>query len=118
MIDLSKYADIKYDDRSYNCLHFAVDIYKDLTGQDMGLFVDELMTDKDHRTINPSKLKNFTQIPTPISPCLAIMRGQAVHAGIYHSNAIIHLTEAGIQSTPTHIAQVQYGNISYYTIEH
>lgn len=118
MIDLSKYHAVTYDDKRYNCLHFAVDIYKNITGNDMGLFVDELMTDKHHRIINPAKLKNFTQIHTPTDPCLAVMRGQAVHAGIYYSNTIIHLTEAGIQSTPTHIAQVQYGNISYYTIEH
>lgn len=118
MIDLSKYHAVTYDDKRYNCLHFAVDIYKDITGNDMGLFVDELMTDKDHRTINPSKLKNFTQIPTPVSPCLAIMRGQAVHAGIFYQNTIIHLTDGGIYSTPPHIAQVQYGNVSYYTIPH
>ena len=118
MIDLSKYHAVTYDDKRYNCLHFAVDIHRDLTGKDMGLFVDELMTDKNHRTINPSKLKNFRQIATPCNACLAIMRGASVHAGIYYSNTIIHLTEAGIQSTPTHIAQVQYGNISYYTIGH
>lgn len=118
MIEFGKYSNVKYDDKTYNCLHFAVDIYKDLTGQDMGLFVGELMTDKHHRTINPAKLKNFSQITTPCDACLVIMRGQAVHAGIYHNNTIIHLTEAGIQSTPPHIAQVQYGNISYYTISH
>ena len=113
---ISKYANVKYDDKHYNCLHFAVDIYKDLTGKDMGLFVDELMTDKNHRTINPAKLKNFTQIPTPISPCLAIMRGQTVHAGIFYNNTILHLTDCGINATPPHIAKVQHGDISYYTI--
>ena len=118
MIDLSKYANVKYDDKSYNCLHFAVDIYKDLTGQDMGLFVDELMTDKDHRIINPSKLKNFRQIATPCNACLAIMRGASVHAGIFYNNAIIHLTDNGVQSVPPHIAEIQHGTITYYTISY
>ena len=93
-------------------------IYKDLTGKDMGLFVDELMTDKDHRTINPSKLKNFRQIATPCNACLAIMRGASVHAGIFYNNAIIHLTDNGVQSVPPHIAEIQHGTITYYTISY
>lgn len=118
MINWDKYASVKYDDKNYNCLHFAVDIYKDLTGQDMGLFVDELMTDKHHRIINPAKLKNFSQIATPCHACLVIMRGQAVHAGIFYNNTIIHLTDGGVFSTPPHIAETQYGQLSYYTIAH
>lgn len=103
-----------YNDKTYNCLHYSVDKYKALTGIDVGLYVSELLTDKDHRTINPAKLDNFRPLDAPISPCLAVMRGASVHAGIYHEGVIHHLTEAGEHATPAHIAQLQYGAIKYY----
>lgn len=115
-LDLAKYQAVKYDDTHYNCLHFAVDIYRDITGKDIGLYVGELMTGKNARTINPSKLKDFIPLDTPRNPCLAVMHGQAVHAGIFYHNQIIHLTEAGIQCVPPHIAQLQHGKIRYYDI--
>ena len=103
-----------YDDKSYNCLHYAVDKYQAITGVDIGLYVAELMTGKDNRKINPAKLSQFTPLDAPVSPCFAVMRGATVHAGIYHNGVIHHLTEAGEHATPAHIAQLQYGAIKYY----
>lgn len=103
-----------YDDKSYNCLHYAVDKYKAITGVDVELYVSELMTSKDNRTINPAKLANFSQLDTPASPCFAVMRGATVHAGIYHNGVILHLTETGEQATPLHIAKLQYGTVKFY----
>lgn len=103
-----------YNDKTYNCLHYAVDKYQAITGIDVGLYVSELLTDRDHRTINPAKLDNFRPLDVPISPCLAVMRGASVHAGIYHHGVILHLTETGEHATPIHIAQLQYGVIKYY----
>ena len=115
-MNLDKYKSVKYHDNDYNCLHFAVDFYRDLTGRDMGLYVNELMTGRDKRTINPSKLKEFKQISTPIAPCLAIMRGGEVHAGIYTDGLIIHLTNTGINAPPPHIARLRHGTITYYRV--
>lgn len=115
-MDLTKYQSVKYHEANYNCLHFAVDIYRDLTEQDMGLFVSELMTGKDKRQINVTKLKEFSELPQPIAPCLAIMRGAEVHAGIYHNGVIIHLTDSGIHAQPPHLAELQHGRIKYYRV--
>lgn len=103
-----------YDDKSYNCLHYAVDRYQAITGVDMGLYVAELLTDKDNRKIDPAKLNHFTPLDAPVSPCFAVMRGAVVHAGIYHDGVILHLTENGEHATPPHIARLQHGLIRYY----
>lgn len=105
---------MKYNDKTYNCLHYSVDKYKALTGIDVGLYVSELLTDKNARAINPAKLANFSLLDAPVSPCLAVMRGVGAHAGIYHDGVIHHLTETGEHATPAHIAQLQYGAIKYY----
>ena len=116
MLDLAKYRNKRYDDDDYNCLHFAVDIYRDITGKDMGVYVGELLTGRKKRKINTNKLKEFDQLKTPCDPCLAIMHGAELHTGIYHQDKIIHLTESGAQCIPPHIAELKHGRITYYAL--
>lgn len=116
MLDLAKYQSKRYDDDNYNCLHFAVDIYRDITGRDMGVYVDDLMTGRGKRKINTDKLKSFEQLKAPCDPCLAIMHGAELHTGIYHQGKIMHFNDAGIHCNPPHIAELKYGRITYYAI--
>lgn len=116
--DINKYAQAQYDDDDYNCLHFAVDAYRDITGIDMELYVSELMTGRDKRKVNPAKLRDFDQLTNPVDPCLALMHGPELHCGIYHQNKIIHFNDRGVQAQPPHIAEIQHGRIKYYAIPH
>lgn len=116
MLDLSKYDNKQWHDKDYNCLHFAVDIYRDITGKDMGIYVAGLLTSRDLRTINPAKLKEFEPLDEPVEPCLALMHGAELHAGIYHLAKIIHITETGVQCVPPHIAALRHGRVKYYAI--
>jgi len=116
MLNLCKYDDKQYNDNDYNCLHFAVDIYKDITGDDMGVYVAELMTGRGKRKIDIVKLKRFVQLESPIDPCLALMHSAELHAGIYHQRKIIHITESGVQCVAPHIAELKHGRIKYYAI--
>lgn len=115
-LDLSKYLNKRYDDTDYNCLHFACDIYRDLTTIDMSADVRGLLTGRNHRHIDIAQLRRFTPIPNPIAPCLAIMHSDVMHAGIYYDNKIIHLTECGVQCVPPHLAEIRHGRIKYYAI--
>ncbi len=75
MLDLTKYDSKRYDDDIYNCLHFAVDIYRDITGREMSVYVNDLMTGRTKRKV----LKEFDLIDKPIDPCLALMHGKELH---------------------------------------
>lgn len=103
-----------YDDKAYNCLHYAVERYQQLTGVDVGLYVSELMTGKAERRINPAKLANFRQIDTPVSPCFVVMKAGVVHGGIYHDGLIHHLTPSGEQAVPLHIIKLNYPKVQFY----
>lgn len=116
-LNLAKYDTKRYDDNDYNCLHFAVDIYHDITGRDMGVYVKGLMTGRDKRTIDIDKLKRFIPLAEPNQTCLALMHGAELHAGIYHQSKIIHITESGVQCVPPHIAELNHGKIKYYAVE-
>lgn len=116
MLNLSKYDSKHYHDNDYNCLHFSVDLYRDITGKDMGIYVDDLMTGRDKRKIDIAKLKRFKPLNAPVDPCLALMHGKELHAGIYHQAKIIHITETGVQCVAPHIAALRQGRIKYYAI--
>lgn len=116
MLDLDKYRTKRYDDKYYNCLHFAVDIYKDITDKDLDIYVNDLMTDRENRKINTAKLKNLVSLKIPTDPCLAVMHGSELHTGIYHQGLIIHLTESGVNCTPPHIAEIKQGRLTYHEI--
>lgn len=105
---------MRYDAKTYNCLHFVVDRYKALTGVDIGLFMDDLA---DNREIVPSKLKRLRRVDAPSSPCIAVMRGIEPHAGVYHNGQILHLNEQGVHCQPPHIAEIQHGAIHYYVVD-
>tara|TARA_R110000850_G_scaffold275141_2_gene413776 strand:+ start:539 stop:898 length:360 start_codon:yes stop_codon:yes gene_type:complete len=115
---LKKYDSKRYDDEIYNCLHFAVDAYHDISGHDMGLYVSELMTGRDKRRVIVRKLKEFKPIINPINTCLAVMHGAELHIGIYHDGKIIHFNEQGVQAQPPYIAEINHGRIKYYAISH
>ncbi|WP_352338294.1 hypothetical protein [Psychrobacter sp. 16-MNA-CIBAN-0192] len=107
---------MRYDDDEYNCLHFAVDIYRDITGKDMGIYVGELLTGRKKRKINTDKLKEFKQLKAPSDPCLVIMHGAELHTGIYHQDKIMHFNDLGVHCAAPHIAESRYGRITYYAI--
>lgn len=113
---LRNYRDAKYDDKDYNCLHFVCDAYKDLTNQDLSIFVNDLMTSQDKRTINPAKLSSLKKLAEPVNPCLAVMHGAEPHAGIFVDGFILHLNHNGVGILPPHLAQLQFGLITYYAI--
>lgn len=106
-----------YNDKTYNCLHFACDFYERLTGSNPRLLVGELLTDKANRRVNPSALSAFCPTDTPTDGTWAVMHGAQVHIGIYQDGLIHHLTESGQHATPPHIAQLQHGRITYYELD-
>lgn len=115
MLDWSKYEAISYDDARYNCLHFACDVYHDMTSIDLSADVSELCTTRSQRQVCPEKLGHFILIDAPITPCLAVLRSPTnVHCGIYLDGNIVHLDDTGIKSQQPHIAQRQYQSVKYY----
>lgn len=119
MLDLKKYGDVKYDDLNYNCLHFAIDVYRDLTDINLSFDVIDLCTTRTQRRICPEKLRQFVLIDAPIDPCIAVMRSpMGAHCGVYTNGSIIHLDSDGIKSQPPHIAQLHHQSVKYYDYNH
>ena len=115
-IDWSQYTSKQYNDDNYDCLHFACELYQDITGINVidDVFVTCPSTAK--RIVNPSKLREYQPLSAPKSPCFALMHRAdgKTHAGVYIDGCIIHLTRGGLQYLPPHLLTISYPVINYY----
>lgn len=114
-MNLAKFEHLHWHDENYNCAHFLVDAWQELTGQDLSSVLFELCTSHQKRLIVPDKLKHFKKLDQPITPCIALLRGtQQTHTGIYQHGNILHLSRAGMVNQPVAVAMQGFDSISYY----
>lgn len=95
----------------YHCAHFAAEVYRELTGQDVseqvGLFHD--------RADVPGR-RHFRRVDVPTQTCIAVMHSRAgqSHVGVWHQGRIIHLSGAGPANMPVASVMVDYPRVRYY----
>lgn len=115
-IDWSRYTSKQYNDDNYDCLHFACELYQDITGINVSDDVFVMCQNTGKRIVNPSKLREYQPLSAPKSPCFALMHRAdgKTHAGVYIDNCIIHMTRGGLQYIPPHLLTISYPVINYY----
>jgi hypothetical protein len=108
---LDKYFSKQYDEQNYNCLHFAADVWKDLTGTDIIDNINKILN--SHLTKNEMRL--FKKLNCPQSPCIVLMqrRNCRPHVGIYIDNYVFHLTENGPHYLKLEIATRGFTKLRY-----
>lgn len=95
-MNVDKYLAKRYSEHEYNCGHFVVELWQDITGEDIsdlvGLFRDALA----HSTFL-TRIRGRQKLERPETPCVAIMQSHVPHAGIViGSNELIHITHSGV----------------------
>ena len=108
MNNLDKLFDKAYHEQTYNCLHFASEVWKELTGKDFTLLINDIINNK----LNKHK---FEILQEPISPCIVIMKRQNCnsHVGIFIDNKVIHLTELGVECYTLPIASRGFNKLRF-----
>lgn len=116
VFSVDPYLDREHRGDDYNCMHFARDVWKDLTGKDIGLRLKALHDPAEVRKARAGDLKAFEKLDRPISPCLALMRRPrtAPHIGIYLRRRILHLNENGVRFEMPYLAMLPFKTIGYY----
>lgn len=111
------YLDRIYDYRKYNCLHFARDVWLDLTGVDIGDSLNGLMGNPEDREPSKSHFKRFQRLASPITPCLAMMvRPQnAPHIGVFLNDRILHISPNGVTFQHPEVASFGFTSVRYYS---
>lgn len=100
---MDKLFEAVYNKKSYNCFHFARDVWREVTGRD--------------RLIgSPQELRSiFERIDSPTDPCLVVFTGgRDTHIGVYFEGRVMHLTESGVSRERLASASVGFKKVSFY----
>lgn len=91
----------------YNCLHFAREAWRDLTGEDLP--ATELR-------ITKKVVKSFKRLDNPVDPCVVLMRRKFAtpHIGIYYRGKVLHLRESGAEFFPLPVATLGFTTVRFY----
>jgi hypothetical protein len=100
----------------YNCFDFTRDVWKDLTGDDIGDRLQILQRSIPDRRVSRSDLTAFRRLNGPESPSLVMMRSRRAtpHIGVYLNGRILHLRQRGAIFEPVIYATMGFSNIGYY----
>ncbi len=111
------FLDRKFNKDTYQCAHFAADVFEHLTGRDVrGLFHGLFEPMETKKIPFDGFFKKLRRLDNPISPCIVLMmqKGVEPHIGIFYKNRILHLRESGAHNDPVNIATMGFNNVRYY----
>jgi hypothetical protein len=100
----------------YTCLEFTAEVWKDITGEDIGDRLPILRVASAERRITPSDLRRFERLTAPVSPCIALIRRpKAVpHMGVFLRGNILHLNDMGASFQSPQFAGLGFTTMTYY----
>jgi hypothetical protein len=110
-MNLDHYFSRTYNDKNYNCLHFAADIWFDLTGNNVIQAMHKIM----NNGLTKTEMRLFEKLTCPQSPCIVLMQRPRCtpHVGIYIDGSVFHLTEVGPQYLQLEIATRHFKTLRY-----
>lgn len=104
----------KYNFQTYNCAHFAVDVWKFIAGKDISSF---LLEPSGLPRVPTGAGKGFKRLAGPVSPCLAVFRGLGgeTHVGVFLDGRILHIVNSGVVAQPVDRIKMVFRNVRFYS---
>lgn len=116
-MSVDRYFARRYDARTYNCLHFACDVWRDETGEDLSGRLAGLLGEPEERRVRREHLRAFERLAEPRSPCLVLMHSprEAPHVGVFLRGKVLHLSaERGVEFAPVEVATRGFRTVRYF----
>lgn len=115
-MSLDSFFERQYNRDTYNCAHFAVEVWRSLTGQDIEQELTGFLRPVRDRRTDPGLRRTFQKLACPESPCLVLMQRtkSTPHAGVFLRGRIIHIHERGVECLPPEVATRGFDRIGYY----
>lgn len=105
----------QYDERAYNCLHFAADVWRILTGGDL---LAQLPAAAQRATIRHAH-GLLVRVGIPSSPGIVVMQAartrERPHVGVtLPGRTVLHLRATGAERVPIASLCAQYPRMRFY----
>jgi hypothetical protein len=93
---VSIYFRKRFIEGRYECLHFVIDVWRDLTGTDLARPLERLLS---AQKVDRATAAAFETIGAPGACCLVLLQAPFVrpHVGIWIDNKVLHLTQSGVE---------------------
>jgi uncharacterized protein YycO len=106
----------EYDDKNYNCSHFVVDAYREITGIDISDLLLGFMCERQDRKVFHSVRENFGQINVTKNKTLICLmsNNHEKHAGVFYKNKILHLRKNGVEYQTVSVATRFFKKVNFY----
>lgn len=116
-MSLDKFFNKKYDRKTYNCGHFACDVWEDITGESIRDKMTPIIECVDTDNM-PIRAKNqFVKLQRPESPCIVLMKSirSELHVGVYNNGNMIHIREDSVvENLPLPVSTRFYTKVRFY----
>lgn len=118
-MSVDRYFGRRYSPGLYNCFHFSVDVWKDLTGEDLRVRLDGLLSGSvAGRSITRQTVQAFRFLdPEPPFNCLVLMQRarSAPHIGVWIRGRVLHIqNKAGVHHMPLEIASLGFRKVRFF----
>lgn len=116
-MSIDKFLFRKFNEDTYNCMHFAAEVWADLTGEDLAKKLGRLLFDStDRRRITRAIVRNFVRLARPVSPCLVIMQRarSSPHIAVYVRGRVLNIHQHGVQFQPIDVAARCFTSVTYF----
>lgn len=109
----------KYDSAAYNCLHFTVDVQKEIFGRDLSFLLTGMRQRGDgmFNLGNMGRIRGFRKLRYPSDSCLCLFRGAATddtHIGTFIDGRVFHISRSGVQFLPLEVTTLGFIEVFFY----
>lgn len=116
MFCINPYLDKQFKDRTYNCYDFVREVWRDLTGVDLGVQTPEVKSVQTYTDKTLFVANQLTELPAIEDPCIVLMlrKRHIPHIGVYVSGRILHLSKTGSQYGNFHTVTASFPTVKFY----
>ena len=106
----------RFDAHTYHCAHFAVDVWWEITGQDLRRTLSAVLASPEERTVLPVTREGFEELDGPQEPCLVLMRRPdgRPHLGVYVGRRVLHMRDTGPFGATLGQIRDEYRDVRYF----
>ena len=118
-MNIDRYLDRQYHKSKYNCAHFVCDVWKDITGQDISISLQAVLTGPGARKLHTQALKAFEAVAVPLPLALVLFQAgrNAPHVGIWLDGRVLHITDKGVSCVRLESLEGSFNKMRFYNVK-
>lgn len=118
-MSIDQFFNRRYNKTSYNCAHFAVEVWAHITGVDIAHIMRGFLLPGPSRFARMDLRNSFEKLASPVEPCIVLLqrKGNTPHVGVYIDGRVFHITERGAELQPLDFVAMPFNKVGFYNVK-